>query len=303
MVACAARLTGEGPVRIGLPLAGWELAVVDADGDPVADGRDRRAGHRRRRPGPLPRRRPRTPRSSRRCPRSAGSARTAAATWSAPSRRGCCSSAAPTSRSSSAAGGSSWARSTPRCRRCPAWPARPPRCAAPRRATSSWSATSCPRDGASTPAAAAQRLARAAAGRAGAAARRGRHAADPHVRQGRPGRAALAAAHRGDAAPTELTGTAGVARRAAGREILGVRPAEPRTPTSSASGGGSLGRGAAGVAGSGTGTRRCRSSDVYQHPTAGARWRRCSTGSTPTAAVRREVAARRRGGPGSSRRC
>ena len=30
MVACAARMTGEGPVRIGLPLAGWELAVVDA---------------------------------------------------------------------------------------------------------------------------------------------------------------------------------------------------------------------------------------------------------------------------------
>ncbi|MGX6605008.1 Pls/PosA family non-ribosomal peptide synthetase [Micromonosporaceae bacterium Da 78-11] len=38
VVACAARLTGEGPVRIGLPLAGWELAVVDPAGVPVAMG-------------------------------------------------------------------------------------------------------------------------------------------------------------------------------------------------------------------------------------------------------------------------
>jgi non-ribosomal peptide synthetase-like protein len=38
VVACAARMTGEGPVRIGLPLAGWELAVVDAAGEPVSMG-------------------------------------------------------------------------------------------------------------------------------------------------------------------------------------------------------------------------------------------------------------------------
>ncbi|MFI6070464.1 Pls/PosA family non-ribosomal peptide synthetase [Actinoplanes sp. NPDC051343] len=38
VVACAARMTGEGPVRIGLPLAGWELAVVDPAGVPVAMG-------------------------------------------------------------------------------------------------------------------------------------------------------------------------------------------------------------------------------------------------------------------------
>ncbi|GAA2526178.1 amino acid adenylation protein [Winogradskya humida] len=38
VVACGARLTGEGPVRIGLPLLGWELAVVDATGEPVAMG-------------------------------------------------------------------------------------------------------------------------------------------------------------------------------------------------------------------------------------------------------------------------
>ncbi len=40
VVACGARLTGEPPVRIGLPLDGWDLAVVDA------------AGHRVRRASP-----------------------------------------------------------------------------------------------------------------------------------------------------------------------------------------------------------------------------------------------------------
>ncbi|WP_079190215.1 Pls/PosA family non-ribosomal peptide synthetase [Actinacidiphila paucisporea] len=38
VVACAAPLTGEGPVRIGLPLDGWELAVVDEAGEPVPMG-------------------------------------------------------------------------------------------------------------------------------------------------------------------------------------------------------------------------------------------------------------------------
>ncbi|MFK0263152.1 Pls/PosA family non-ribosomal peptide synthetase [Streptomyces angustmyceticus] len=38
VVTCAALLTGEGPVRIGLPLDGWELAVVDGAGAPVAMG-------------------------------------------------------------------------------------------------------------------------------------------------------------------------------------------------------------------------------------------------------------------------
>ena len=38
VVACGARLTTEGPVRIGLPLDGWDLAVVDADGVPVPPG-------------------------------------------------------------------------------------------------------------------------------------------------------------------------------------------------------------------------------------------------------------------------
>jgi non-ribosomal peptide synthetase-like protein len=38
VVASAALLTADGPVRIGLPLDGWSLAVVDAQGDLVADG-------------------------------------------------------------------------------------------------------------------------------------------------------------------------------------------------------------------------------------------------------------------------
>ncbi|AKU18398.1 Pls/PosA family non-ribosomal peptide synthetase [Luteipulveratus mongoliensis] len=38
VVACAAPLTGEEPVRIGLPLDGWDLEVVDAQGNPVAEG-------------------------------------------------------------------------------------------------------------------------------------------------------------------------------------------------------------------------------------------------------------------------
>ncbi|MEU9143586.1 Pls/PosA family non-ribosomal peptide synthetase [Streptomyces sp. NPDC048349] len=38
VVACAALLTGEDPIRIGLPLNGWELAVVDESGEPVPMG-------------------------------------------------------------------------------------------------------------------------------------------------------------------------------------------------------------------------------------------------------------------------
>jgi non-ribosomal peptide synthetase-like protein len=38
VVACAARLDGIGPVSIGLPLPGWDLAVVDKDGAPVGTG-------------------------------------------------------------------------------------------------------------------------------------------------------------------------------------------------------------------------------------------------------------------------
>ncbi|APH02982.1 amino acid adenylation protein [Janibacter indicus] len=38
VVACGAMLDGSDPVRIGLPLDGWDLAVVDGAGHPVAEG-------------------------------------------------------------------------------------------------------------------------------------------------------------------------------------------------------------------------------------------------------------------------
>ncbi|CAN5711366.1 non-ribosomal peptide synthetase [soil metagenome] len=38
VVACAAKLDGRSPVSIGLPLPGWDLAVVDKDGNPVEIG-------------------------------------------------------------------------------------------------------------------------------------------------------------------------------------------------------------------------------------------------------------------------
>ncbi|MFJ6987009.1 MULTISPECIES: Pls/PosA family non-ribosomal peptide synthetase [unclassified Streptomyces] len=38
VVACAALMTGAEPIRIGLPLRGWELAVVDEAGEPVPMG-------------------------------------------------------------------------------------------------------------------------------------------------------------------------------------------------------------------------------------------------------------------------
>lgn len=38
VVACGALLDGTPPIRIGLPLDGWDLAVVDAAGHPVAEG-------------------------------------------------------------------------------------------------------------------------------------------------------------------------------------------------------------------------------------------------------------------------
>ena len=38
VVSCGAQLTGNAPVSIGLPLPGWDLAVVDGSGEPVAIG-------------------------------------------------------------------------------------------------------------------------------------------------------------------------------------------------------------------------------------------------------------------------
>ena len=76
-------------MRIGLPLDGWDLAVVDADGLPVDAGRDRRADHRRRRAGALPRPGQGRREVRRRCRRWAGPAPTAAATWCGSTATGC----------------------------------------------------------------------------------------------------------------------------------------------------------------------------------------------------------------------
>ena len=38
VVSCAARVDGQSTIRIGLPLDGWDLAVVDTEGNPVAEG-------------------------------------------------------------------------------------------------------------------------------------------------------------------------------------------------------------------------------------------------------------------------
>ena len=117
VVACGARLDRAG--------AGADRAAAGRLGprrrrrsrvQPVGAGRGRRADHRRRRAGPLPR-----PGQGRRevrpdARRSAGTAPTAAATWSANDAGGPgVRRAAPTTRSSSAAAGSSSARSTARC--------------------------------------------------------------------------------------------------------------------------------------------------------------------------------------------
>ncbi len=129
VVACAARLQESEPVRIGLPLDGWDLAVVDGAGHPVPTGRARPAGHRRRRARPATSTPSRTRRSTRRCRPSAGRAPTAPGISCAPTRTGWSSSGARTSRSSSAAGASSWARSmTPCCASARGGRRRRPRC-------------------------------------------------------------------------------------------------------------------------------------------------------------------------------
>ena len=88
VVACAAPLVPGSPVRIGLPLDGWELAVVDAAGEPVRRGETGElviGGV-----GPRPVSGPGEGRREvpRRCRRWAGRAPTAAATWCAPTAEG-----------------------------------------------------------------------------------------------------------------------------------------------------------------------------------------------------------------------
>ena len=232
VVACAALLDGTGPVRIGLPLDGWALAVVDAEGHPVAEGeigeliiggvglaryldpaKDAEkyapmptlGWERAYRWGDLVRVRPRGPAlpgprrrpgEGRRPPHRARRDRVGAAGAPAVVGRG---------RRRAAHRGRQ-----PGARRLP------------RRSTDGFDR-----------AAAARRARRAAPGRARAAARGRRRAPDPHLRQGRPGRPALAAARR-RAATSRLSGHPPPGSPSNGRPCSECR-SRSRTRTSSTS--------------------------------------------------------------------
>ncbi len=97
VVACAARMEGTGPVRIGLPLDGWDLAVVDSAGIPVGAGE---TGELIIGGVGLARYLDTAKDAEKYAPwrRSAGTARTAAGTWSATKAKAWSLWAAPTSR-------------------------------------------------------------------------------------------------------------------------------------------------------------------------------------------------------------
>ena len=186
-----------GPVRIGLPLAGWDLAVVDPDGVPVPAGEigeliiggvglaryldpdkdaERFAADAHARLGPrLPQRRPRGARPGgprvRRAGRRAGEARRPPHR----ARRGRRRPAGAARRVGGGRRGADDRRRQPGARRLPR--------AGGRRVA--------------RPAGGQRRAARDAPRRARARARRRRRSAHPHLGQGRPARAALAAARDG----------------------------------------------------------------------------------------------------------
>ena len=139
-----------------------------------------------------------------------------------------------------------------------------------RRATRSWSATSPPAP-ASTPAGASSSCGRTLPAAAGAAAGRGRHAADPTSgkvdRDALPGRSPTGADGSGSRA--ELRGHGGLGRTGSGPTSLGAAVAGPRTTTSSTSAGAASRRP--------SWCRRLRErfpevtvADVYEHPSLGA---------------------------------
>ena len=190
VVACGALLDGTDPVRIGLPLDGWDLAVVDAEGHPVAEGESGEliiggVGLARyldpekdaEKYAPMP------TLGWDRAYRSGDVVRNDPPGWSSP--------AGPTTRSSSAAAGSSSARSTASCSELPGVV----QAAAAVRSTKSGNkllvgyltvdeSYDAPR---------AWSCCGPDARRAGPSPGGGRHPADPHLRQGRPRRAAVAA--------------------------------------------------------------------------------------------------------------
>ena len=287
-------------MRIGLPLDGWALAVVDGAGEPVAMGEsgelviggvglarylDAEQGRREVRPAAvaglgarLPQRRRRPRRRGRaavpRARRRAGQARRAAHRAGRGRRR--------------AAGAARRARRGGR------------RAPHPRRATRCWSATWCPRSEPGHRRRGA-RPARAAARRARAAARGRRRPADAHVGQGRPGRAALAAPPASSLDPVAaglLTPTEGWLAEG-WAEILGVPVTDPKADFFT-HGGGSL-TAAQLVARIRTRHPQVSVNDIYLHPTLGALATRLDAlSATRTARARRRADAaprRARAGP------
>ena len=141
VVACAALLDGVGPVRIGLPLDGWALAVVDGAGRPVGAGEVGELII-----GGVGLARYLDPEKD-----AAKYSAMPTLGWDRAYRSGdlvtfdadgLLFQGAPTTRSRSGAVASSSARSNRRCRRCPASRARRRPCVAPRRATRCSSAIS-----------------------------------------------------------------------------------------------------------------------------------------------------------------
>jgi non-ribosomal peptide synthetase component F len=134
VVACAARLVAGEPVRIGLPLDGWQLAVVDANGRAVAWGETGElviAGVGLARYLDLRKDAERFASMPElgwdRAYRSGDMVRADRTVWS--------SSDATTTRSNWAGDGSNSARSTSRWPPCPASPSPPAPCSAPKPAT------------------------------------------------------------------------------------------------------------------------------------------------------------------------
>ena len=210
VVACGARLDGTAPIRIGLPLDGWDLAVVGPDDQPVAAGEtgqliiggvglaryldpakdaEKYAAMPTLGLGPrLPLRRPRRQRPRRarlrRTRRRAGQARRPP-DRARRDRRG---PAVPPPRLGGSGGGPDDGRRQPGARRL----------RRPRRSR---------RD--VRPEASARPAPRGAAGGARAGARPRRDAADPHLRQGGPGTPCRGrCADADDDEPSELSGTA-----------------------------------------------------------------------------------------------
>ena len=150
VIACGAAVDGTGPVSIGLPLQGWDLAVVDQDGHPVPWGSEGEliiggVGLGRYLDAD------KDAEKYARCRPWVGTGRIEAGTWCWPIPRACCSWAAPTNRSSSAGAGWNWVKSTRPWLRSTVWPWQPRPSNRHPAATRSWPVTWYPNRGRAGP--------------------------------------------------------------------------------------------------------------------------------------------------------